>query len=62
MLLRDSPHRGAADWDLVEGLLAVAAGGPAGPAAEVAELVARARTLGPRVQPFTTAVLEEQFE
>lgn len=45
MLLKDSPHRGAADWDLVEGLLAVAAGGPAGPAAEVAGLVERARAL-----------------
>ncbi|MEM7351174.1 MAG: von Willebrand factor type A domain-containing protein [Acidobacteriota bacterium] len=46
MVLRDSPHRGGADWDLVEGLLAAAAEGPAGPAAEVAGLVAQARTLG----------------
>jgi len=47
MVLRDSPHRGDADWDLVDGLLAVASEGPAGAAAEVAGLVARARELEP---------------
>ena len=59
MLLRDSPHRGAADWDLVEELLAVASEGPSGPAAEVAELATRARALEPRTQGFTKAALEE---
>ncbi len=49
MLLRESPHRGAADWDLVDGLLAAATEGPHGPAIEVAGLVAQARALEPRL-------------
>ncbi len=48
MLLRDSPHRGSADWNLVESLVAgAAAGSHFSRAAELTELVHRARELVP---------------